>query len=585
MKKKQLLLAIILLSLPLFIFSQKHDNIWVLGGNESSSLDYGGSIINFDSKSITPQVLATKFRTATTSFCDNERNLLFYSNGIKIINANHELMENGDSMVTESYLLDNYYNLGVPSYQSIIPLYFNNDSNKIIIIHQGLYPNIPGYIMHLYYSEIEINQTNNILGKVVNKHEPIFGNLYLDMTTATKHANGRDWWIITPYVYESKYHTILLTPDGFTNEFIQEVGEKPDSSIQVDGGGKNTFSPNGEIYVDDDGWNGIRIFDFDRCTGELTHRINIFSPDEIPHGVSAEISANSRFLYISNQDHIAQFDLMANDIAASIDTVAAYDDSFLMLPAFAAGFGSVQRGPDGKIYYTAGGFNYLHVIHQPNLQGDACEVEQFGMELPYYNATALPYFPNYRLGPIDGSPCDTLGLDNHPLAGFNCFIRDSTLGMVDFADNSFYEPDTWSWTFGDGGTSSELNPQHTYTEYGIYEVCLVVSNVYGSDTLCKVVELGTTGVEEVLEKKTTYLRIVPNPTTGEFKVEFNKVEKMQDLKLTVYNGLGQKVFEKELGRNFNHQIYLKDIDAGLYFCEFSSNGEILQTEKLMLVTP
>lgn len=35
-------------------------------------------------------------------------------------------------------------------------------------------------------------------------------------------------------------------------------------------------------------------------------------------------------------------------------------------------------------------------------------VEQHGITLPTYNASSLPNFPNYRLGPLEGSPCDTL---------------------------------------------------------------------------------------------------------------------------------------------------------------------------------
>src|SRR5690606_12772690 len=37
----------------------------------------------------------------------------------------------------------------------------------------------------------------------------------------------------------------------------------------------------------------------------------------------------------------------------------------------------------------------------------------------------------------------------------------------------------WSWDFGDGGTSSQQNPQHTYTETGYYNVALTVTSSNG----------------------------------------------------------------------------------------------------------
>ena len=42
-------------------------------------------------------------------------------------------------------------------------------------------------------------------------------------------------------------------------------------------------------------------------------------------------------------------------------------------------------------------------------------------------------------------------------------------------------PTSWSWTFGDGGTSTAQNPSHTYTAAGTYTVTLTASNAFGSD--------------------------------------------------------------------------------------------------------
>jgi PKD repeat protein len=53
---------------------------------------------------------------------------------------------------------------------------------------------------------------------------------------------------------------------------------------------------------------------------------------------------------------------------------------------------------------------------------------------------------------------------------------------VNFRDTSTNGPTSWSWTFGDGGTSTEQNPTHVYATVGIYEVTLVATNSSGSSS-------------------------------------------------------------------------------------------------------
>ncbi len=53
---------------------------------------------------------------------------------------------------------------------------------------------------------------------------------------------------------------------------------------------------------------------------------------------------------------------------------------------------------------------------------------------------------------------------------------------VRFTDLSVGSPTSWSWTFGDGGTSTEQHPIHTYTTPGTYTVNLTVSTGNGPDT-------------------------------------------------------------------------------------------------------
>ncbi|MCX5999319.1 MAG: PKD domain-containing protein, partial [Chloroflexi bacterium] len=70
------------------------------------------------------------------------------------------------------------------------------------------------------------------------------------------------------------------------------------------------------------------------------------------------------------------------------------------------------------------------------------------------------------------------------------FAAVSTSGLaplaVQFTDQSNGAVSSWSWQFGDGATSTERNPAHTYGAAGKYTVSLKASNLKGSDTAVKV---------------------------------------------------------------------------------------------------
>ena len=80
-------------------------------------------------------------------------------------------------------------------------------------------------------------------------------------------------------------------------------------------------------------------------------------------------------------------------------------------------------------------------------------------------------------------------IETTPPSGFKVaadFTASPTSGFaplsVTFADTSLGHPTSWSWDFGDGGTSASRNPSHTYTDVGSYAVSLTATNEYGSDT-------------------------------------------------------------------------------------------------------
>ncbi|HTS18900.1 MAG TPA: pectinesterase family protein [Verrucomicrobiae bacterium] len=73
------------------------------------------------------------------------------------------------------------------------------------------------------------------------------------------------------------------------------------------------------------------------------------------------------------------------------------------------------------------------------------------------------------------------------------FIANPTSGAaplnVSFMDTSSNSPTGWSWTFGDGGTSTSENPSYTYMTPGAWTAQLIASNAGGSTTNMAVINV------------------------------------------------------------------------------------------------
>lgn len=87
-----------------------------------------------------------------------------------------------------------------------------------------------------------------------------------------------------------------------------------------------------------------------------------------------------------------------------------------------------------------------------------------------------------RLSAINEQPNNS-GCIAPPYAIISANNTNSCSGTINFYDNSLNIPNSWLWDFGDGTTSTQQNPVHTYQNQGNYTVSLTVSNNLGSDSV------------------------------------------------------------------------------------------------------
>lgn len=559
--------------LCLLAHAQMHDNVWLLGyhgGNQSLSNDsFGITMLNFDNNRLTisenlKSNLNLNFTNA--SFSDSIGKLLLYSNGLYVENSLFRKIPNSDILVSSDWELFGY-NLG----QGIIfiPSLQNQSECLLLQTVHDYYMNPPWYVegKDLYYTIINPKKNGN-QGAIIKKKVP----LLIDTTqygklTVVKHANGRDWWVPINKSHSNLYYMFLYDPTGFHLYQKQNIGIEPPED-----GGQAVFSPDGSKYVklniaytSYDPY--IEIYDFNRCDGTFSnHRRIIFDDNPFAGGVA--ISRNSRFLYVSSYSNVWQYDLWAQDIASTRTLVAIYDG---FVDLFEARFNLAQLAPDGKIYITANnGIRYLHVIHNPDLPYPYCNVEQHGIETPTYITFGTPNFPNYRLGPLDGSPCDTLGFNNIPLSRFRYDQDTLDAFRVDFTNLSDYEPAEWHWDFGDGATSQDTSTVHIFSQPGKYKVCLTVSNQHGSHTSCQTLFIGVSPSENpVLQAQ---IQVSPNPFRERLSIAFSATNLRQPVFL-LYDATGRLVRREPLSLGI-HEVETGDLPKGVYFWAVESTGRV-----------
>jgi gliding motility-associated-like protein len=77
-----------------------------------------------------------------------------------------------------------------------------------------------------------------------------------------------------------------------------------------------------------------------------------------------------------------------------------------------------------------------------------------------------------------------------PLANFYIMSQDPMQGLPVQFENASYNAWSYTWAFGDGNGSFLVNPIHTYTQPGSYEITLIATNQEGcSDSISKWIEI------------------------------------------------------------------------------------------------
>lgn len=224
---------------------------------------------------------------------------------------------------------------------------------------------------------------------------------------ATRHANCRDWWILKSGLNRNSFLRGILSPDGLSFEDFTTEADSMINNVNK----FISFSSDGSKYFHFLG-NSIRIldvYDFDRCTGELSNLRSfdfseLLQPDDF---TPFNLSPDGNLLYfLRGNIETFRFENLVYDI--SNQTYNLMNKS-VNTPCLSPNLKQMVFGH--YKYYDTYFETYLSVLNEPNEYNEA-NLDTFAYVMPTWGYLRVPHnWANHMLGPVDGSSCDTLGLD------------------------------------------------------------------------------------------------------------------------------------------------------------------------------
>lgn len=128
--------------------------------------------------------------------------------------------------------------------------------------------------------------------------------------------------------------------------------------------------------------------------------------------------------------------------------------------------------------------------------------------------------------------------------------------------------DTVFWDFGDGTSSTELNPVHTYTANGLYVVSMKVTKCGKSATISKTLEINTDLNQnqfDLIGKITVF----PNPTLNRFRVNLNGT--FEKCAAVIFDVNGTKLLMQEMSTIATFEMDLSALSSGIYILKITAD--------------
>lgn len=297
--------------------------------------------------------------------------------------------------------------------------------------------------------------------------------------TVAQHCNKQDFWLILREAGNNAFWVYLINQSG-----IQAPQKYSGGATIV----KDTWNEVGYLEVSSNqkllahavgpatvgGASKVEVFNFDNQNGSITGPFVTLPGYYFAYGV--EFSPDGKLLYVSDINtpgaaSVSQYNLTLGNDQAIINSKKT------LITSTSYDYGAMQIAPNGKVYVAKefgydNGSQYLDIIHSPSTPGTGCNYQENGLQLLVgQSLIGLPNFPNYL---FTAKP--------KIVAQKNC-----TTGAFDFLVENAEATSSVAWSFGDpssgtANTSQSLQPSHTFSDTGFFEVKAIFLSPCGADT-------------------------------------------------------------------------------------------------------
>ena len=397
------------------LFGQREAYSWIHGNcdlefNNCENV-YGTAIIKFNDdsiESIRRVDFPGSFAIHASSISDENGNLLLASNQDYIFDSTGNILVDFYSNDTlqdfRSYRQSSYF--FKLNDQSNVYYYLNDKT--IGITPPDNEPLITNRSVSIYLTKILSNENGyQVLSTdTFNRSDTLIGG----GMHACRHANGRDWWIFKNTFNQKSYLRGLLTPHGLSFEIYNGPG--PDA---FQNSGRNQFSSDGTklFHYITTSFRKMQIYDFDRCTGELSNFREIDFSNYVPYPPADftpyVLSPDASKIYMGRSNPGPEFSYQNIQVDVETGQMTVVGDT-VFVPCLTPNLKWVVSGYHSEPFTLV---DKLNVYTQPNELGQECGriKDLYSLFIDGFRTEPIEY-ANHLLGPIDGSNCDTLGLND-----------------------------------------------------------------------------------------------------------------------------------------------------------------------------